>query len=309
VHSANGDYVFASPNVERLFGWTPAQLVGRNAYELFHPDDLTRIAADHAKKELGEATRIRYRFLCANGEFRWVETASRARRNDGDGVEQILAFTRDVHDEELARDTLIVAERTAALGRLAAAIGHELANPLAAAWMSAEHLRRHSSSPERSILKPLLSSLQRCAEVINELRILGERPAPVPAELDLAHGAARIAKLIGVEVAEDLAPAPLRADPARVHQLVFHVLYVHGERAAIATGADDNVVWLHVTSDATEPLTALRADLLSAIRGEHRTERSTTRLVEALVSELGGTIARAENDGRLETRIALPRAR
>jgi hypothetical protein len=175
--------------------------------------------------------------------------------------------------------------------------------------MSAEHLRRHSSSPERSILKPLLSSLQRCAEVINELRILGERPSAAPAELDLAHGAARIAKLIGVPVDGELMPAPLRADPARVHQLVFHVLYVHGERAAIATGADGDTVWLHVTSDATEPLTALRADLLSAIRGEHRSERSTTRLVEALVSELGGTIARAEADGRLETRIALPRER
>jgi diguanylate cyclase (GGDEF)-like protein/PAS domain S-box-containing protein len=104
VHAANGDYVFASPNAARTLGWSPAELVGRNAYEFFHPDDAGRVAADHAAhlERAAEPAGIRYRFRTRGGGWRWVESRSRASE-DG---RWIVAITRDVQREQEALEAL-----------------------------------------------------------------------------------------------------------------------------------------------------------------------------------------------------------
>ena len=106
VHAMDGEYAFASPNCERFFGWTSAELLGRSAYEFFHPDDLERIAADHAMHgQDGADPCVTYRLRCRSGDYRWVETRS---RSTADG-RYIVCITRDVHtqveDQENRRRT------------------------------------------------------------------------------------------------------------------------------------------------------------------------------------------------------------
>jgi PAS domain S-box-containing protein len=43
---ADGTIRFESPSVERVFGYRPEDLVGRNAFDLLHPDDLARVSQD-----------------------------------------------------------------------------------------------------------------------------------------------------------------------------------------------------------------------------------------------------------------------
>ena len=96
VHAANGDYVWVSSNCQNLFGWRPEDLVGRSAYELFDPEDIARIAEDHARHVRGELGAVRYRLKCVDGSFCWVETRSRSSP-DGD---YIVAITRDVQGDQ-----------------------------------------------------------------------------------------------------------------------------------------------------------------------------------------------------------------
>lgn len=95
IHAANGDYLFAGPTSERLFGWRPEQLVGESAYAFFHEDDLEAIAADHAAHSIGQGGQrtISYRLRCADGSFSRVETTSRALLGPN-GIEQIICVTR-----------------------------------------------------------------------------------------------------------------------------------------------------------------------------------------------------------------------
>jgi|JI10StandDraft_1071094.scaffolds.fasta_scaffold112078_2 PAS domain S-box-containing protein len=103
VHAADGTYLWASPSCARLFGWEPEALVGRSAYDLFHPDDLARLAANHEQHVDGMgAEAVEYRLRTADGSFRWVETHS-ANCKDPSGLPQIVCFTHDItarHDRD-----------------------------------------------------------------------------------------------------------------------------------------------------------------------------------------------------------------
>jgi len=96
VHTPDGDYAYVSPNCEKLFGWKPAHLVSRSAYEFFHPEDVSRIAESHARQASVGGGHDRYRLRTAEGGYRWVESRSQSTENEG----FILVITRDVQREE-----------------------------------------------------------------------------------------------------------------------------------------------------------------------------------------------------------------
>lgn len=115
VHSASGEYLFVSPNSYTLFGWQPQELVGRSAYEFFHPEDLSRIAEDHTQHNspATDVRRVKYRLRCKDDSYRWVLTNSQAHREQGQ-VQHIICVTHDVHEEELARQRIYDTEQRVA---------------------------------------------------------------------------------------------------------------------------------------------------------------------------------------------------
>lgn len=67
----------------RLGGWEPAELVGRSALELVHPDDLARAAGAFGtvvEKDVGLP--VEFRLAEADGGWRWAEVVGRSRLQD-----------------------------------------------------------------------------------------------------------------------------------------------------------------------------------------------------------------------------------
>ncbi len=96
VHSLQGEYLWASPSTRRILGHEPEALVGRNAYELFHPDDVAFIQKSHAANVVqADHTLVQYRIRCADGQYRWVESHGQAV-NGPDGKKVLVVVTRDV---------------------------------------------------------------------------------------------------------------------------------------------------------------------------------------------------------------------
>ena len=103
VHDPDGDYTYVSSAATTLLGYRPSDLVGRSAYDFFHPHDLMSVRNSHdrtlASNEVQTAT---YRIRRSDGRYIWFETVSRPVRENGEVIE-ILCSSRDVTARETAR--------------------------------------------------------------------------------------------------------------------------------------------------------------------------------------------------------------
>ena len=105
---------YASPSVRTLLGWNPTELVGREATELCHPDDVIPIAS-FVPAQPGEVISVTRRALRRDGSYIWVE--SRAQTIVGpDGDLEVLSTSRDITDRMAAAAAM--AESEAAYRRI-----------------------------------------------------------------------------------------------------------------------------------------------------------------------------------------------
>ncbi|MCB1646031.1 MAG: PAS domain S-box protein, partial [Pseudomonadales bacterium] len=113
-----GDILYASPNVERITGYTQEELLGRNLFEAMHQDDLNRIPewtrnAEAGVVRLNPAIRIRNKA----GEWRWFESTS-TRYLHEDGEMRAVVTGRDISLLlNQTRDMLILKTRFDTLSR------------------------------------------------------------------------------------------------------------------------------------------------------------------------------------------------
>lgn len=107
-HTPEGIYLYASPASRGILGYAPEDLVGHNAYEFFHPDDLENIKKSHlAILSSGNSNTISYRIRTASGNYIWLETISRALQNIQTGeVVEIHAASRDITQRQQVEEAL-----------------------------------------------------------------------------------------------------------------------------------------------------------------------------------------------------------
>ena len=92
---------YKSPNIERIFGWKPEELIGNKAFITVHPDDLERVSkvfTDLLNSPENRVT-LQYRYLCKDGSAREVELTAVNLINDPD-INGILANYRDISDKK-----------------------------------------------------------------------------------------------------------------------------------------------------------------------------------------------------------------
>lgn len=137
LHNLDGTYRWVSPSARPILGYTSAELVGRDPFLLFHPDDGDRIRREvhHPLLPTSQPATFQVRFRNAQGGWVWLEVMTQVVR-DATGVPvAIQTVSRDVTqrraDEEAleqARRSATMAERMAAIGTLAGGVAHEFNN-------------------------------------------------------------------------------------------------------------------------------------------------------------------------------------
>lgn len=102
VHAPDGTYRYASAACTELLGYRPSELIGRWAYDLFHPDDVSRVSVAHRNALDGSPDTVAYRLRRKDGSHVWVETTTKVIYDEGGfEVVEILCCTRELSDREV----------------------------------------------------------------------------------------------------------------------------------------------------------------------------------------------------------------
>jgi PAS domain S-box-containing protein len=94
-----GVFQYISPSVKHIAGHEPDEMVGRNAFEMIHPDDLPIVMSELTtvidSTNSGQATP--HRFLNAAGEWIWLESKGANLMHD-DSIRGIIINARNITD-------------------------------------------------------------------------------------------------------------------------------------------------------------------------------------------------------------------
>ncbi len=182
----NGLYLYTSPSIENILGYTPDELIGKkHFYDLFAPEtrEQLKIAAFQAFAARQRFDKFRNSNVSKSGRIVHLETSGVPivtetgqflgyRGADTDITERLQAE----RETQLLRQELALFSRVGTLSELTASLAHELNQPLAAILANAQAalrlMERGTLDPDelRAIFTDIVADDQRAAEVIRGMR-------------------------------------------------------------------------------------------------------------------------------------------
>ncbi len=234
------------------------ELIGRTVIEVFGPVN-GALFRDMIKKvsESGEPAAFDYSLDVKAGRCTFsCELRPRPSKNGQPATVTLL--TRDVTEAKQLEGKLVQAERLAALGLLAASVGHEIRQPLSYVAASLDVLERELADitlqeSAATSLSNIRTGTKRIAEIVASLELLANRRertvAPIDVRLPLQAALDLCASALAacVHVEKVLPDLPLvQGDESALCQ-VFANLLLNAAQAPLADGAATHAVT--VTAD------------------------------------------------------------
>ena len=107
LHELDGRYLYVTPSSQTLLGYSPAELIGRDPYEWFHPEDADRIRRmSHQRVLKGMSACVTYRARRKTGDYIWLETLTSPIFDEQGRVIHLQTSSREVGDRIKAEEQL-----------------------------------------------------------------------------------------------------------------------------------------------------------------------------------------------------------
>jgi len=173
--------VMGNQAAAEMFGFSSAEeAIGINPFDFIPPEDRERVL-ESAGKELFEQDLRRTheaRAVTKDGREIWISVTG-ARIMHGGRLAGLISFT-DITEQKQQNERLMMADRLASIGELAAGAAHELNNPLTSI-IGFSQLLMEKDIPDdiREDLTLVYSEAQRAANVTKNLLTFARKHAPV----------------------------------------------------------------------------------------------------------------------------------
>jgi len=245
----NTGTVYLSPEWKRQIGFDEDELLNRwEEWESrLHPDDraLVLAATENYIAGLLPVFELEFRLRHKDGLYRWIHSRGGLLRDPNNRPYRMLGINLDITDykkqKELRdrRDKMEQSVRLCVVTQTAAAIAHELHQPLAAISSYAEvalhMLRSGNQNPEK--LSPLMEicaqQAQRAGGVIRQLMTVLHKDETLSESIDINHLAQEALELVkadghlgafSIELNLAAALPPIRANSLQIEMVLVNLL-------------------------------------------------------------------------------------
>ena len=236
---------YASPSIERVLGWTPAEFVGTKPSDYWHPEEapelLRRVAM--AVESPGATELGLHRVQTKTGGWRLVETTSLNLVNDPQ-VRGYVNTLRDVTERNALEERLRAHERLEAIGQLAGGVAHDFNNVLLVIRGYASFLETVvTDESQLSDLAQISKAADRAAGLTRQLLAVGRREVAQPKLLSVPAALCELEWLLRGAVPERITldfefeadVPPVFMDPSQLEQVLLN-LVVNSRDAVEKTG-------------------------------------------------------------------------
>lgn len=255
---------------EKIFGWSAAEIVGKNAREVLH--SLKAREFDQAKQAVLNTGAWSGQVLLAGKDGREISVASSwTLVRDAKGwPKSILVIDTDITEKNKIEEQLFRAQRMESIGSLAGGIAHDLNNILSPIAMSVEMLRlKYIDEDSQGWLKILEQSVERGAAMVEQILSFARGDDGKRIEIQPRHLLVELVKLLRDTFPKNITvqfklPGDLwtvTVEPTQLHQVLMN-LSVNARDAMPEGGSltlsarnhslDENYVLMHPTARAGE---------------------------------------------------------
>ena len=95
-HLNDGTITYVSNTAEKITGYTPEELLQKNPYDFFHPNDVDKVQKQHLNILDNKNEIITFRFKKKSGKYIWLETYSKTILDNKNNVVGIQTSSRDI---------------------------------------------------------------------------------------------------------------------------------------------------------------------------------------------------------------------
>ncbi|PTB93359.1 hypothetical protein C9994_13120, partial [Marivirga lumbricoides] len=252
LHQLDGTYTYISPASKIVLGYEPEELIGKNPYDYFHPDDIERIRKESHEPVIqkNELAKIECRVITKSGEYKWLEVLSKSIMSSDKAV-AIITSSRDITERveiqtelfenykslERAKEQAEIASNSKR--QFLTTMSHEIRTPLNAI-NGLTHLLLKSNPREDQIenLKLLNFSGENLLNLINDIldisKIESGKLELAKQPFDLAYLLTNIQRSLGTKANENLVNIAIKyddnlprifvGDSARISQVLYNLV-------------------------------------------------------------------------------------
>ncbi len=263
---------YVSPSVERVFGYSPAELIGSNISKFVPVAVLPDVISTFQTTAQGlPVENVQSEFIKKNGSVACVEINALPIHKDG----KIVGAQAIVHDITVRKDTekqLRLAQKMESVGRLAGGVAHDFNNMLGVILGHTE-MALEQVDPDRPLydhLTEIRLAAERSADLTRQLLAFARKQTVTPRVLNLNEIVGGMHKMLQRLIGEDIDLSwlpggdlwSIRMDPSQIDQIMAN-LCVNARDAIAGVGV--------VTIDTanTTPDEAYCADYPGFVPGEY----------------------------------------
>jgi PAS domain S-box-containing protein len=237
ITDQDGRWLAASPAWTTLLGWSRAELLGRTAAWMGHPDDPPFIVGEAGRLASSTPTdRFENRFRARDGGYRWFSWT--AVSDDG----LLYCVARDITAEKAAalrlhqtEEALRQAQKMEAIGQLTGGIAHDFNNLLTGILGSLDLLRRRIAAGRTGeldrFMDAAITSAQRAAALTHRLLAFARRQPldskPVAVDALVRDMEELLLRTLGEQVSLHIALAPATwhalCDPNQLESAILNL--------------------------------------------------------------------------------------